>query len=140
MKVTWTEVFVHNLLCCFGLQGNTEHVACQHTDNCAGIFMATGGLGESTNQIHGDEFHGHGSWPEIVLDVLSLLHLQLCTHLAMFAMHKYIFLHSFPVVQPLECCISSPEPIVTSVVMCEEQGCADQAVREYYWFKVLQIV
>ena len=101
--------------------------------------MATRSLGESSNQIHGDEFHGHRSRPEIVLDVGSLLHLLLCTHLAMFAMHKYIFLHSFPVVQPLECYTGSPEPIITSVVMCKEQGCADHCA-EHYWFKVLQIV
>ena len=74
--------------------------------------MATGGLGESSNQVHGDEFHGHRTRPEIVLDVLCLFHLLLCTHLAVFAMHEDIFLHSFPVVQLLECCICSPESIM----------------------------
>ena len=131
------KVFVHNFLCSFGPQGDTEHITCQHTDNCKSIFMATGGLGESSNQLHGDEFHGHRSRPEIVFDVLSLIHLLLCTHLAVFAMHEYIFLHSFPVVQPLECCICSPESIMTCVIVCQEQGCADQAVREYYWFEIL---
>ena len=131
------EVFVHNFLSCFGHQGNTEHIASQHADNCEGILMATGGPGQSTDQIHGDEFHGHGSWPEIVLDELCFLNLLLCIHLTMLAVHEHILFHPFPIVQPLECCISSPEPIVTVVVMCKEQSCADQAVGEHYWFEFL---
>ena len=68
------KVFVHNFLCYFGLQWDAEHIACQHADHCEGILVATGGLGKSSNQIHGDEFHGHTSEPKIVLDVLSLFH------------------------------------------------------------------
>ena len=99
--------------------------------------MATGCPRESTHQVHGDEFHGHGPGSEIVLDVLSPFHFLLSMHLAVLAVHEYIFLHSLPVVQSLECCIHSPEPIMTCVVMCEEQGCADQAVGEYYQFEFL---
>ena len=134
------EVLVCNFLCYFCLQRDAEQLAHQHTYNSEDIFMATGGFWESAHQVHGDKFHGHGPRSEIVLDVFSLFNFLLGTHLTVLAVHEYIFLHSFPVVQPLESCISSPEPIVTHVVMCKEEGCADQAMGEYYWFEILQIV
>ena len=79
--------------------------------------MATGGSGESSNQVHGDEFHGHTSGSKIVLDVLSFVHTLLGACLAMFAVQEDIFLHSFPVVQPFEGCIGPSESIVASVAM-----------------------
>ena len=59
--------------------------------------MATGGLGESSYQVHGDEFHGHTSMSEIFLHVSSFVYSD--TYLTVFAVHEDIFLHSFPVVQ-----------------------------------------
>ena len=80
--------------------------------------MATGGSGESSDQVHGDEFHGLTPRSEIVLDVLSFIHFLLGTCLAMFAVHEDIFLHSCPVVQPFECCIIPSKSIVAGMVMC----------------------
>ena len=57
--------------------------------------MAAGCLCESTHQVHGDEFHGHGPRSEIVFDVLSPFHLLLGTHLTVLAVHEYIFFIPF---------------------------------------------
>ena len=99
-KGDMSEAFVHNFLCCFSLWRDAEHITCQHTYNSEDVFMSTGGFWESTHQIHWDKFHGHGPRSEIVLDVSSLFHLLFGTYLAVLTMHEYIFLHSFPVVQP----------------------------------------
>ena len=102
-------------------------------------IMAAGGSGKSSNQVHGDELHGHTSRSEIVLDVLSFIHFLLGAYLAVFAVHEHVFLHSFPV-QLLEHCINSSKSVVASMVMCKEKGHADQTIGKYYWFKILWIV
>ena len=44
----------------------------------------------------------------------------------MFIMHEHVLFHTLPVVQPFECCISSPEATVSCMAMGQEQGSADQ--------------
>ena len=102
--------------------------------------MPTSSSGESAYQIHGYEFHGDAARYEVVLDVLGLFHSLLSTCLTVFTVHEYILLHTFPVVQSLECSICASEAIMTSVVMCQQQCCADQAVWEYHWLKCLKVV